>query len=65
MEVNSILNLVLNSLKERLLVNQNLIEIYKGNGRLSKVTCRFNEPLNEDDLDDFMARYDLVFPLVI
>lgn len=61
-ETNSLLNLALNSLKKRLRDNQNLIEIYKGKGMVKKVTCHFNDSLNEDDLDTFMAQYDLVLP---
>ncbi len=59
----TVLKLALDSLKEQLERNDNAIEIYIGNGTTSKVTCRFNNPLTDQELENFIEQYDLALPI--
>lgn len=56
------LELVINTLKERLKLNGDFIDIVSGEGSVKKVTFQFHPPCSEDELDDFMNQYDLVLP---
>jgi len=58
----SIVKKTLNSLKNRLEDNGNVIQIQNEEGHLSMVKCTFNPPASEDDIKHFEKQTGLILP---
>jgi hypothetical protein len=50
------------ALKTKLEENGGSIEVQLGDGDVSKVTCTFNPPATDDDVNDFVRKTKFVLP---
>lgn len=62
MKKKSLIELSLHSLKKRLEENNQMIEVYCGEGYVEKCTCKFNEPATLEEIAAFEEKTGWVIP---